>query len=143
MPSFNHVVKVDYKPTFRTEKVVGMFDVPVEEKLTKSWQVDLPIENIDWSVGLIVGASGTGKTTIAKRAFGEEKYFTNNEWGGDSLLNSFNKSLDVSEITDALSHVGFASPPAWLLPYHCLSNGQKFRADLARVVLETDGLVRH
>jgi len=141
MPSFNHVVKVDYKPTFRTEKVVGMFDVPVEEKLTKSWQVDLPIENIDWSIGLIVGASGSGKTTIAKRAFGEDKYFTHHEWSNDSLLNSFKKELDVSEITNALSHVGFSSPPAWLLPYHCLSNGQKFRADLARVVLETEGLI--
>jgi len=141
MPSFNHLVTVNYKPTFRTEKVTGMFDVSVEEKLTKEWQVDLPIENLDWSVGLIVGASGSGKTTIAKRAFSEKNYFTKHEWKDTSLLNDFDKSLDVKDITDALSHVGFASPPSWLLPYHCLSNGQKFRTDLARLILETEGLI--
>lgn len=141
MPSFNHVVTIDYKPTFRTEKVTGMFDVPVEQKLTKQWQVSLPVEDLDWNVGLVVGASGSGKTTIAKRAFGEENYFTHHEWGNTSLLNDFHKTIDVKDITDALSHVGFASPPSWLLPYHCLSNGQKFRTDLARLILEKDGLI--
>lgn len=141
MPSFNHVVKTEYKPTFRTEKVVGMFDVPSQSTLTKEWNVNLPIENFDWSIGLIVGASGSGKTTLSKRAFGNECYFDKNEWGNDSILNSFDKSLDIKDITDSLSHVGFASPPSWLLPYHCLSNGQKFRADLARIILETNGLV--
>lgn len=141
MPRFDHVVQTDYQPTFRTEKVVGMFDVPAASKLTKSWQVDLPIEAADWSVGLIVGASGAGKTTIAKRAFQDAVFFDSHKWGTTSLLNDFDAALDVRTITDALSHVGFASPPAWLLPYHCLSNGQKFRADLARAILETSGVL--
>ena len=139
MPHFDHVVETKYEPSFRTAKVVGMFDVPVENTLTKKWSVNMPIENMDWNVGLIVGASGSGKTTIAKRAFENSFFFTNHEWGSTSFLNDFDKSLDIKQITDSLSHVGFASPPAWLLPYHCLSNGQKFRADLARAILETDG----
>lgn len=141
MPRFDHVVQTEYQPTFRTEKVVGMFDVPASSKLTKAWQVDLPIESLDWSVGLIVGASGAGKTTIAKRAFDDAVFFDSHKWGSTSLLNDFDPSLDIRTITDALSHVGFASPPAWLLPYHCLSNGQKFRADLARAILETSGVL--
>lgn len=141
MPRFNHVISTEYKPTFRTQKVAGMFDVPVQEHLTKSWDVNLPIENINWQVGLIVGASGAGKTTIAKKAFGEQAYFKGHTWGESSILNDFNESLNVKDITDSLSHVGFASPPAWLLPYHCLSNGQKFRADLARAILETEGIL--
>ena len=139
MPHFDHVVETKYEPSFRTAKVVGMFDVPVEDTLTKKWSVNMPIEDIDWNVGLIVGASGSGKTTIAKRAFENSFFFTNHEWGSTSFLNDFDKDLDIKQITDSLSHVGFASPPAWLLPYHCLSNGQKFRADLARAILETDG----
>lgn len=139
MPHFNHVVQTKYEPSFRTAKVVGMFDVPIEDTLIKKWSVDMPIEDMDWNVGLIVGASGAGKTTIAKRAFENGFFFTGHEWGKSSFLNDFDKSLDIKQITDSLSHVGFASPPAWLLPYHCLSNGQKFRADLARAILETDG----
>lgn len=139
MPHFNHVVQTKYEPSFRTAKVVGMFDVPIEDTLTKKWSVDIPIEDMDWNVGLIVGASGAGKTTIAKRAFENGFFFTGHEWGKSSFLNDFDNSLDIKQITDSLSHVGFASPPAWLLPYHCLSNGQKFRADLARAILETDG----
>jgi ABC-type polar amino acid transport system ATPase subunit len=139
MPHFDHVAEIEYAPSFRTSKVVGMFDVPIEGKLTKRWSVDLPIENMDWGVGLIVGASGSGKTTIAKRAFEDAMFFEGHQWGRNSLLDDFAKDLDIKQITDALSHVGFASPPAWLLPYHCLSNGQKFRADLARAILETDG----
>jgi ABC-type transporter Mla maintaining outer membrane lipid asymmetry ATPase subunit MlaF len=118
-----------------------MFDVPMTGRLVKSWEVDLPIEGLDWNVGLIVGASGAGKTTIAKRAFDDAVFFESHEWGKSSFLNDFQSSLDIKTITDSLSHVGFASPPAWLLPYHCLSNGQKFRADLARAILETDGVL--
>jgi ABC-type oligopeptide transport system ATPase subunit len=141
MPRFNHVIETEYVPSFRTEKVVGMFDVPASNKLIKSWAVDLPIEKLDWNVGLIVGASGAGKTTIAKRAFNDATFFEAHTWGKTSILNDFDSTLDVKVITDALSHVGFASPPAWLLPYHCLSNGQKFRADLARAILETKGVL--
>src|SRR5262249_46776545 len=32
--------------------------------------------------------------------------------------------------------VGFASPPAWLRPFHVLSTGQQFRATLARLLAE-------
>jgi ABC-type ATPase with predicted acetyltransferase domain len=141
MPRFNHVIEAEYQPTFRTEKVVGMFDVPMTGRLVKSWEVNLPIESLNWNVGLIVGASGAGKTTIAKRAFDDAVFFESHEWGKSSFLNDFQSSLDIKTITDSLSHVGFASPPAWLLPYHCLSNGQKFRADLARAILETDGVL--
>lgn len=141
MPRFKHVVELDYKPTFRTEKVAGMFDVPVTEKMRKEWDIDIPIEGKDWSVGLIVGASGAGKTTIAKRAFGEQAYFNGNKWECGSLLDDFSKSHDINTITGALSHVGLSSPPSWLLPYSALSNGQRFRADLARAILETEGLL--
>jgi len=74
MPNFNHVVETEYTPTFRTEKVVGMFDVPATNKLRKEWHINMPIEEQDWQIGLIVGASGAGKTTIAKKVFGDDVY---------------------------------------------------------------------
>ena len=132
MPNFNHVTEIEYKPTFRTEKVVGMFDVPSVKKLRKEWDVNLPIEDKNWKIGLIVGASGAGKTTIAKRAFGEDAYHQGYCWEKSSLLDDFDEDLSATDITNILSHVGFSSPPNWLLPYTALSNGQKFRCELAR-----------
>jgi GNAT superfamily N-acetyltransferase len=40
------------------------------------------------------------------------------------------------EVTAALSGVGLGSVPTWLRPYGALSNGERFRADLARVICE-------
>lgn len=127
-----------YKPSFRNSKIVGMFDVPVEEKLTKRFEAELPIEEMEWGVGLITGPSGAGKTTIATQAFGAD-LFTGYEWPSDkSVVDCFKKGIKIDDITGALSHVGFSSPPAWLLPYKCLSNGQKFRADMARLICEAE-----
>lgn len=136
MPYIKHVVETDYHSTFRTEKVAGMFDIPPSEKLRKEWIIDAPIEQQDWQIGRIVGASGTGKTTIAKKLFGEETYHEGFDWKANSILDDFEKQLEIKDITDALSHVGFSSPPHWLLPYRVLSNGQKFRAEVARCLLD-------
>ena len=78
MPRFKHVIEANYTPTFRTEKVSGMFDVLVTNKLRREWDVDIPIEDKKWQIGLIIGASGSGKTTIAKRLF-DEKVHSNFE----------------------------------------------------------------
>lgn len=140
MPSTQLVVETAYSPSFRAERVAGMFDVPVEEKLTKSWEVDLPIEGIDWQVGLIVGPSGSGKSTIARSVFGD-KFHTGFHWTrSKALVDDFAEHLSVGEIVDSLSHVGLSSPPAWLQPFHTLSNGQQFRAEVARAILECKDL---
>src|SRR5262249_45512724 len=38
-----------------------------------------------------------------------------------------------------LSAVGLSSPPSWIKPYQVLSNGEKFRCDLARALLQGSG----
>jgi GNAT superfamily N-acetyltransferase len=39
-------------------------------------------------------------------------------------------------VTAALGAVGLGDVPAWLRPYQVLSNGERFRADLARIIAE-------
>lgn len=43
---------------------------------------------------------------------------------------------DFESITSALASVGLGSVPTWLRPYGVLSNGEQFRADLARIICE-------
>ena len=48
--------------------------------------------------------------------------------------------MGIKYVTGLLSSVGFSSPPAWLRPVRVLSNGQQFRANLARTLAEKPGL---
>jgi GNAT superfamily N-acetyltransferase len=80
----------------------------------------------DYSIGLIVGPSGSGKSTMLKD-FGSEESI---EWDSDKAVCShFNSAEDAQE---RLSAVGFNTIPAWMRPFHVLSNGEQFRANLAR-----------
>jgi GNAT superfamily N-acetyltransferase len=45
------------------------------------------------------------------------------------------------DVTGALAAVGLGSVPAWLRPYSMLSNGEQFRAGLARVLAEAPATV--
>ena len=123
-------VSVDVTPTPRMRQVSSMFDAPIAKKATRSWVGDVGIEERPWQIGLIVGPSGAGKTTIARQMFGPEHRV---EWDGRSVVDNFDPSLGVDQIAEALGAVGFNTIPAWLRPHGTLSNGEKFRCDLARV----------
>ena len=137
MPSSKFVTSSKVGDSFRIEKVKGMFDVDKTE-IKKEYDVNIPIESMDWNVGLIVGASGSGKTTIARRVFDEYELFQGFEWTCDSILDDFDEKFSAKEITEILSKVGFSSPPDWLKPFNILSNGQKMRVELARLILESE-----
>lgn len=117
----------------------GIFDVPPSEKSAETWTVnlDLPAE---WNVGLIVGASGSGKTTVARELFGDN-IISGFEWSNDkSLLDDFPKEMSIKDICNLLSSVGFSSPPSWVRPFRVLSNGEQFRVNMARVLAESKEL---
>jgi ABC-type glutathione transport system ATPase component len=93
----------------------------------------LPIENDSWQVGVIVGRSGTGKTTIAKTLF-PDAYVKGFDYSHACLLDDFPEDMQTSEIEKLLCSVGFASPPDWLKAYDVLSQGEKMRVDVARAL---------
>ena len=76
---------------------------------------------------MIVGSSGSGKTTILHEAFGTEEKIA---WDNEKSIASHFK--DINDASNRLGAVGLNSIPSWLKPYRVLSNGEKFRADMAR-----------
>ncbi|YCK38239.1 hypothetical protein ACNF49_30575 [Actinomadura sp. ATCC 39365] len=130
-------------PVRRTARVLqlqGTFDVPLEEKLTNSWSAHLPVEERRRNVGLLVGPSGAGKTTLAK-ALWPGRLVEAHVWGDRALVDDFPKGMGIKDIGGLLTAVGLSSPPAWLRPYRTLSNGEAFRAGTARALAEQKGLV--
>lgn len=142
MPSVDVLVKSDIENSFRVQQVKGIFDVPEMASIEHSWKIDIPLDERSWSIGLIVGPSGSGKSTIARACFGDRLVEHSFNWHEKkAIVDGFAAGLSATEITSALSSVGFSSPPQWLKPYSALSNGQKFRCDLAKALCESSDLV--
>lgn len=119
--------------TARAKQVAAMFDCPVEDKCSLSWQIDFPYDEQPWNVGLVVGPSGSGKSTVLKHVWGEPPVFS---WTGASVVDDFPATKSMEEISAACGAVGFNTIPAWMRPFKVLSNGEQFRVDLARRLVE-------
>lgn len=139
MPNFNIVKEVKPDNTFRVNSIINNFDLDVNH-IHEHFSGDIAIEGMDWNVGLIVGSSGTGKSTIAKECFGDQ-YIKGFEYKAKAVVDDMPDGKSIKDIEKTFTSVGFASPPSWLKPYAVLSNGEKMRVDLARSILEEREIV--
>lgn len=137
MPHFDIVKEHKVKNTFRVSKLEADFDIKPEHS-SEHFVGDIELPT-NWNIGVIVGGSGTGKTTIAKEVFGEQ-YITRFEYTANSVIDDM-PSANMNDIVQMFYAVGFGSVPSWLKPYAVLSNGEKMRVDLARALLERDFVV--
>jgi ABC-type lipoprotein export system ATPase subunit len=133
MPSVNLVIESKLSRSVRVRQLEAMFDVPASEVVKLEWHGELPIEEQDWNVGLIVGPSGSGKTQIVRKLFGTPVEKT---WKKDAVIDDFAAAHSMQDIAAVCQAVGFNTIPAWMRPYKVLSNGEKFRVELARHMLE-------
>ena len=131
--------KIIYKLERETEPLISKVDrdefITASEKAfdctfngTSSfypWKLPLNLPK-KFKIGVIVGSSGSGKSTLLKNFGIEEKP----EWDNTKSIVSHFESPD--DAINKLGSVGLNSVPSWYKPYNVLSNGEKFRADLAR-----------
>jgi ABC-type thiamine transport system ATPase subunit len=134
MPQIDIVVSSPIEKSFRVDQVAGMFDLKLAKSASSEFHAEVPAIDEDWQIGVIVGPSGSGKSTIARQAFGDLVVGAESWPDGKAVVDGFGDH-SIKEITHALTSVGFSSPPSWVKPYAVLSNGEKFRCDLARSLL--------
>lgn len=121
--------------SFRAEKVKSLFNA--ESGHTWEHIAELPIEDEDWQIGLIVGPSGSGKTSIGKQIWNNGIINLSEGWNENlPIVEDIAPQKSMNEVTAALSAVGLGDVPAWLRPFKVLSNGEQFRAGLARLICD-------
>lgn len=128
-------MKIELKSTIindkYTEYVYEAFDIQNKEETIVSIPMSLgEAKTFNWNIGVILGGSGSGKTTILKK-IGEVKkvLFDSNK----PLISNFNW-LEPKDASFVLTCMGLSSVPTWLRPFRTLSNGEQYRATLAYLV---------
>lgn len=118
--------------SYRAARVKSLFNV--ESGATFDLSAELPIDALDWKLGLVIGPSGSGKSSIGRRIFGEPAFYRPSWPERTPIIDAIAPRATFDDVTAALSAVGLGSVPSWLRPYPVLSTGERFRADLARIV---------
>jgi ABC-type lipoprotein export system ATPase subunit len=85
----------------------------------------------DYQIGMIVGSSGSGKTQILKNKFNFEQPPI--KWEQNKAIISHFKT--VEEAFEKVFAVGLSSIPTLCKPFQVLSNGEQFRANIARQIM--------
>lgn len=121
--------------SYRAARVKSLFNA--ESGCNFDFEMDIDLSG-KWQIGVVVGPSGSGKTSIGKIIFGENLIhdYTKN-WSNDKpIIDDIAPDGDFNIVTGALASVGLGDVPAWLRPFNVLSNGEQFRAGLARIICE-------
>ena len=121
--------------SYRAARVKSLFNVDDGTRFRHT--ADLPIDDDDWRIGVVVGPSGSGKSSIGRALWGPEAMWAELPWPEDApIVDAIAPDGDFDAVTAALGAVGLGSVPTWLRPYRVLSNGERFRAELARLIAE-------
>ncbi len=125
---------------FRCKMACDSLDIDAEKKSVHRLVIDNIAIPEKWNVGLIYGASGSGKTSLAHHLFGPDIFqsLLNEE---EPIINQLPKELSYDECAAILNGIGLNSVPCWVRPVKTLSNGQKARAEAALLMTQTRDFV--
>ena len=113
-----------------TDYIQEHFDLAVSDVAEVRIPNNLNLSKLgsEWNIGVICGASGSGKSTIL-HSLGE---ITAVEFDNNKPLISNFEPMTPQEASSILCAMGLASVPTWIRPYSSLSNGERYRAEVAK-----------
>ena len=134
--------------SFRVDSLAGVMDVSLPaagDEVVKRWRVAWPglRGEGDWQVGAVVGPSGSGKGKVTRAMLGEAFLEVGPgrvsafEWPVEgSVVDGFPAAVSGGRVGELFQAVGFSDAPAWPSPWGRSSTGQRWRAELARALVE-------
>ena len=120
-----------------TDYIQEHFDLAVSDVAEVRIPNNLNLSKLgsEWNIGVICGASGSGKSTIL-HSLGE---ITAVEFDNNKPLISNFEPMTPQEASSILCAMGLASVPTWIRPYSSLSNGERYRAEVAKRISSNKG----
>lgn len=128
-------LKSPISQSFMAKKASNSVDLNEEEKAYHNLNIDNIDIETDYNIGLIVGASGSGKTSLARNLFGDnfdDKTINPRE----AIIDQFEDSFSYDERVNLLTSIGLSQIPCWIKPVGLLSNGQQERAKVCKKISE-------
>lgn len=102
----------------------------VEVKIP-SINIDFLKKKTDWNIFLILGRSGVGKSIILNEIKNNVNYTKQFKYNESKPIISQFKKLKPNEVCELFNGIGLSSVPTWLHKPSNLSNGEKFRLEIA------------
>lgn len=113
-----------------SKQLAALFDYQLPKEIKPFDAYDLShLVNTDFRLGIIVGSSGSGKTQALRTI---NQSLEQHIWSKQKCISDH--FSDVETAMKCLHGAGLNSVPQWMKPYHLLSNGEKYRADSAKVL---------
>lgn len=128
MQTYELILESKASENFYSQKACDSMDIDVSKKLRHEFKITGDFLN-NFNIGLIFGASGSGKTTIAKKIFNKE--IKSILIDSIPVIEQFPSELSYDERANFLNSVGLSQVVCWVRPVNTLSNGQRFRAEIA------------
>jgi ABC-type ATPase with predicted acetyltransferase domain len=125
---------------FRCKMACDSLDIDIEKKSVHHLKIDNINIPDQWNIGLVVGASGSGKTSLLKYLFGEDcfKAVINDQ---EPIINQLPADLNYEACANILNGIGLTSVVCWVRPVKTLSNGQRARAEAALLMTSGNEIV--
>lgn len=123
--------------SFRCKLAADSLDIDVKKKSLHHLKIDNIKLPDDWTIGLIYGSSGSGKTSLAKKIFGNDIFKTVlNE--DKPIIEQFPEEYNYEKCAAILNGIGLTSVVCWIRPVKTLSNGQRARAEAALLMTQNE-----
>ena len=129
--------------SFNNDCIKSIFDITQDKVIYEKEHKLFYDEMQDWSIGVIYGNSGSGKTLLGKEIAKRENIpiIEFLEWDNSKNIIENFSSDNLDLILEYLSNVGLNTQPSYLKSYSVLSNGEKMRVNIARALFENDYLI--
>lgn len=139
MQNYELTLKSDVSTSYRCQRAADSLDIDSEKKSIHHFKISADIKT-KYNVGLIVGASGSGKTTFAEHVYGKDCFKTLLDLSRP-VIEQFPEDWSFDDCASALSGMGLTSVPCWIRPAYTLSNGQRARAEAALQLSKSDNII--
>src|SRR5258708_3042455 len=93
--------------SFRCQKAANSLDIDAKKKSIHELKIEADIKS-DFSIGVIFGSSGSGKTSLAKQIFGDKCFNVKIDFDLP-IIEQFPKEFTYDQCASLLSGIGLTS----------------------------------